>query len=83
MNSHTRFAARQQGAGVFGQVGEPGGVGDVAPALADDAGDVAMRIAVIGAELGVARGFLERVQVGAHADRNDHRLQRRAGLADP
>ena len=41
------------------------GVGDMAAALADDAGDVAVRIAVVRAELGVARGFLERVEIGA------------------
>src|SRR3984885_2726976 len=35
----------------------------MAPAFADHAGDVAVRIAIIGAELGVARGLLERVEV--------------------
>ena len=39
--------ARQQGAGVFGQIGQACGVGDVAAAFSDDPGDVAMRIAVV------------------------------------
>ena len=56
--------ARQQGAGVFGQIGQPQGVGDVAPAFADDSRNVGVRISIIGAELGVSGGFLERVQVG-------------------
>ena len=37
----------------------------MAPALADDARNVAVRISVVGAELGVARGFLESVEIGA------------------
>ena len=48
---------------MLGQVGQPKRVGDVTPALADHAGDVAVRIAIIGAELGVAGGLFERVQV--------------------
>src|SRR5277367_556907 len=55
--------ARQQAARVFGQMGQAKGVCDVAPAFADHAGDVAVRIPVIGAELGVACGLLERVEV--------------------
>ena len=54
----------REAARVFGQVGQAKRVGDVAPAFADHAGDVAVRIAIIGAELGVAGGLLERVQVG-------------------
>ncbi len=57
------LAAREQAARVFGQVGQAKRVGDMAPAFADDAGDVAVRIAMIGAELGVARGLFERVQI--------------------
>ncbi len=57
--------SREQGARMFGQIGQPRGVGDVTAALADDAGDIAMRIAVVGAELGVARRFLECVEIGA------------------
>ena len=56
--------ARQQGARVFGQIGQSQGVRDMAPAFADDARDVAVRISIVGAELGVAGGFLERVEVG-------------------
>ena len=50
---------------VLRQIGQAQRVGDVAAALADDAGDVGVRIAVVGAELGVARGFFERVEIGA------------------
>ncbi len=49
---------------MFGQMGQAYGVGDMAAALADDAGDVAMRIAVSLAELGVAGRLLERVEIG-------------------
>ena len=48
---------------MFGQVGQAKRVGDMAPAFADHAGDVAVRIAIIGAELGVSGGFFERVEV--------------------
>ena len=58
------LSAREQAARMFGQIGQAKRVGDMAPALADDARDVAVRIAVIGAELGVAGGLLERVEVG-------------------
>src|ERR1700733_4361335 len=50
---------------MFGQVGQPKRIGDVAPAFADHARDVAVRIAINLAELGIAGGLLERVQVGA------------------
>ena len=49
---------------MFGQVGQTKGVGDVAPAFADHAGDVAMRIAINLAQLGVAGGLLKRIEVG-------------------
>ena len=49
---------------MFGQMGQAYGVGDMAAALADDARDVAMRIAVSLAELGVAGRLLERVEIG-------------------
>ena len=50
---------------MLGQVGEAQGVGDMAAAFTDDASDVGMRIAMDVAQLGVARPFLERVEVGA------------------
>ena len=78
------LAAREQAARVLGQIGQAKRVGDMAPAFADDAGDVAVRIAVIGAELGVARGLFERVEVGALHVLDDGDLERFAvaGLDD-
>ena len=58
------LSAREQAAGVFGQIRQAQGVGDVAPAFADDSRNVGVRIAIIGAELRVSGGFFERVQVG-------------------
>src|SRR6202044_938024 len=76
--------SREQGARMFGQIGQPRGVGDVTAALADDAGDIAMRIAVVGAELGVAGRFLERVEIGALdiLDNGDFERLAVAGLDD-
>ena len=70
--------ARQKAARVFGQVGQAKRVGDVAPAFADHAGDVAVRIAVIGAKLGIAGGLLERVQIGPLHVFNDGDFERLA-----
>ena len=75
------LAGGEQGAAVLGQAGQPQRVGDVAAALADDAGDVAVRIAVVSAELGVALRFLERVEVGA-LDVLDDRQFERFAIAD-
>src|SRR6185312_8945779 len=58
------LSAGEQAAGVFGQAREPKRVGDMAAALADHAGDVAVRIAMNLAELGVAGRLLERAQIG-------------------
>ena len=78
------LSAREQAARVLGQVGQAKRVGDVAPAFADHAGDVAVRIAVIGAELGVAGGLFERVEVGPLHVFDDGDLERFAvaGLDD-
>ena len=77
--------AREQSARVCsGRLVSRNGVGDVAPALADDARDVAVRIAVNLAELGVAGGLLERVEVGPLHVFDDGDLERLAvaGLDD-
>ncbi len=49
---------------MLGQIGQPKGDWRRAPAFADHAGDVAVRIAIHLAELGVACGLLERIEVG-------------------
>ena len=70
------LSAREQAARVLGQVGQAKRVRDMAPAFADDAGDVAVRIPIIGAELGVARGLFERVQIRPLHVFNDGDLKR-------
>ena len=78
------LSAREQSAGVFGQMGQAYRVGDMAAALADDARDVSVRIAVSLAELGVAGRLLERVEVGPlHVfDNGDFQRLSIAGLDD-
>ena len=63
---------------MLGKIVEAQRVGDVAAALADDAGDVAVRIAVVGAELAVARSFLEGVEIGALDILDDGEFERLA-----
>ena len=63
---------------MFWQIGQAQSVCDVAPALADDTRNVAMRIPVVGAELGVARGFLESVEIRALHIFDDGDLERLA-----
>ena len=63
---------------MFWQIGQAQSVCDVAPALADDTRNVAMRIPVVGAELGVARGFLESVEIRALHIFDDGDLKRLA-----
>src|SRR5208337_5053395 len=63
---------------MFWQIGQAQSVCDVAPALADDTRNVAMRIPVVGAELGVARGLLESVEIRALHVFHDGDLERLA-----
>src|SRR5208337_4056950 len=63
---------------MFWQIGQAQSVCDVAPALADDTRNVAMRIPVVGAELGVARSFLESVEIRALHIFDDGDLKRLA-----
>ena len=58
------LSAREQAARVLGQIGQAKRVCDVAPAFADHTRDVAVRIAVIGAKMGVAGGLFEGVPGG-------------------
>ena len=77
-------ARGEQGAAVLGQLGQAQRVGDVAAALADDAGDVGVGVAVIGGELRVAVGLFERVEIGALDVLDDGDFERLAvaGLDD-
>src|ERR1700729_2137009 len=70
------FSGSQEAARVFGQIGQAKRVGDVAPAFADHAGDVAVRIAVVGAKMGVSRSLFERIEVRALHILDDGDLER-------
>jgi hypothetical protein len=76
--SRRDLARGQEPLGVLRQIGQAQRVGDVAAALSDNARDIGVRISVVGAELGVARGFFERVEIGALDVFDDGDLERLA-----
>ena len=70
-----------QRATMFGQRHQAQRVGDMAATLADDAGDVGVGVAVVGAELRIALRFFERVEIGALHVLDDRQFERFA-IAD-